>query len=497
MRRLAVTVLVVAFSIAVPLDVASASDPAVPSPPRLETFTFPSSLVDTSSPGGRLVDDRVEPTVKVLLPAGYDSDPDATFPVLWLLHGANSGSDSWFRSIIALMEGFPGIIVMPDGGTFGMYMDWWNGGARGGPAWATYHTTHLMNHVEATYRIRPGRRWHAMAGISMGGQGTLRYASMLPGYFGSIATLSAAMPDTRSPVFEGGVGLVVAAGGAPDGASYHAVWGPSGSAYAHGTSPQSLVRNLEHTRVFMTSGSGVNCPQDPINPEALVLDSVTEAALNLLQHDYVADAQAAGVDITAQTTCGIHTFGVWDRAVVQALDWGFFEPVAEAPDEWTYRTIAAAGTMWDIGFDFADPPGRAVDFTRDGSTLTGAGAGELTLVLGSGCRRTESLPFEISLTDGWDCAGTDAPAADVAEPGGRANPPPVADVSRPGSASPAQLSATGVAADRLLMTTAGLLGLRLMLVGAGRRRPARRCPAGVAGRDEGRTLRRTRPSRDG
>src|SRR3546814_7766171 len=75
---------------------------------------------------------------------------------------------------------------MPDGGVFGMYMDWWNGGRREGPAWASYHLDVLRQTIDDRYNIRPGRRWHAIGGISMGGQGALRYAALLPGYFGSV-----------------------------------------------------------------------------------------------------------------------------------------------------------------------------------------------------------------------------------------------------------------------------------------------------------------------
>ena len=31
------------------------------------------------------------------------------------------------------------------------------------------------------------------------------------------------------------------------------------------------------------------------------------------------------------TTCGVHTFGVWDRAFAAARAWGFFKPVPERP----------------------------------------------------------------------------------------------------------------------------------------------------------------------
>src|SRR3546814_2759636 len=179
-----------------------------PDPARLGTFELPSDLVDPASAGGRLQDRRRAPKVHVLLPTGYVDAPDRDYPVLWLLHGANGGTDTWLPDSRGEAAGFPGIVVMPDGGVFGMYMDWWNGGRREGPACASYHLDVLRQTIDDRYNIRPGRRWHAIGGISMGGQGALRYAALLPGYFGSVAALSAAMPDTQAVEFQGGLDLV-------------------------------------------------------------------------------------------------------------------------------------------------------------------------------------------------------------------------------------------------------------------------------------------------
>jgi S-formylglutathione hydrolase FrmB len=167
---------------------------------ELQTFELPSELVDTSTPGGVLEDGRTVPKVHVLLPDGYRASSKRGYPVLWLLHGANGGTDTWIPGIATLAAGLDAIVVMPDGGQFGMYMDWWNGGVRGASAWSTYHLRVLRQEIDRRYRIRRGRRWHAIGGISMGGQGTLRYAAMLPGYFGSVVGFSAAFPDMQCDI---------------------------------------------------------------------------------------------------------------------------------------------------------------------------------------------------------------------------------------------------------------------------------------------------------
>ncbi|MEA2125698.1 MAG: diacylglycerol O-acyltransferase / trehalose O-mycolyltransferase [Solirubrobacteraceae bacterium] len=364
--------------------------PAVAAAAKVETFELPSPLVDTSSPGGRLEKDRTVPKVHVLLPDGYSAK--RRYPVLWALHGANGGTDTWIPSIKKLYAGFPGIIVMPDGGLFGMYTDWFNGGIRRDPAWATYHLRYFKRVIERRYPIRPGRRWHAISGISMGGQGTLRYAALLPGYFGSAAGFSAAVPDIQSPEAQVGIPALTAAGG--DSVTYEAMFGPADGAYAEGNSPQALAANYGHTRLYLTSGNGINCPQDPINPASIALDTVLETAINRQQGPFAEATRAAGADVTAVTTCGVHTFGVWDRAIAAARKWGFFKPVPSRPANWTYRTVAAAGDMWGLRFRFTEPPSVVATFTRTGRTLSAEGSGSVTIRGRRGCRFRAKLPFE-------------------------------------------------------------------------------------------------------
>ena len=125
---------------------------------------------------------------------------------------------------------------------------------------------------------------------------------------------------------------------------YQAIFGSPESPYAEGNSPQALAPNYAHTRLYLTSGTGVNCPEDP--PTNSALDGVTERLINAQQGPFVAAARAGGADVTEMTTCGIHTGGVWNRAFAAARTWGFFGRVTERPRSWTYRTVATSG---DVG----------------------------------------------------------------------------------------------------------------------------------------------------
>ena len=385
MRRLPALLIIVAV-----LGVVGLSTTARAEAVELRSFELPSRLVDTSSPGGQLPDGRTVPKVNVLLPDGYDADSKRGYPVLWLLHGAFEGADRWVANFAELATGMRAILVMPDGARFGMYTDWWNDGARGDPAWATYHLKVVRRAIERRYPIRSGRRWHAVAGISMGGQGTLRYAAMVPGYFGSAVAFSAAFPDMQSDVAYFGLDTLPVDAG-PNGV-YQAIFGSRESAYAEGNSPQALAPNYGHTRLYLTSGNGVNCPEDP--PTNSPLDGVTESLINSQQAPFAATARAAGADVTEVTTCGIHTGGVWNRAFLAAQDWGFFGPVRERPRSWTYHTVATAGEMWGLRFRFAAPPLEVAEFKRLGRTLSATGTGEVRIRGRRGCRFTSALPFD-------------------------------------------------------------------------------------------------------
>jgi diacylglycerol O-acyltransferase/trehalose O-mycolyltransferase len=137
-----------------------------------------------------------DPTrVRVLLPAGYASHAGHRYPVLYLLHGADSDYRSWTRygDAQAITAHAPMIVVMPDGGADGWYTDWYQGAKPVQPRWETYHVGELVPWIDATYRTIAARRGRAIAGLSMGGFGALSYAARHPGTFAAAASFSGAL----------------------------------------------------------------------------------------------------------------------------------------------------------------------------------------------------------------------------------------------------------------------------------------------------------------
>jgi S-formylglutathione hydrolase FrmB len=135
--------------------------------------------------------------VRVLLPRGYRSS-HRRYPVLYLLHGCCNGQvgyRTWTERLETeeITDGRPLIVVMPDSGPTGGYVDWWNFGAGGAPAWETYHLRQLVPFVDRRYRTIARRSGRAVAGISMGGGGALGYAARHPDMFVAAAAYSGAV----------------------------------------------------------------------------------------------------------------------------------------------------------------------------------------------------------------------------------------------------------------------------------------------------------------
>jgi S-formylglutathione hydrolase FrmB len=324
----------------------------------------------------------------VYLPAGYANHPGRRYPILWLLHGHGGNYHSWTDAsggdLLNTARSFPGLIVMPEADD-GWYANWWNGGKRADPAWERYHLDQLMPYANRRLRVKRGRRWHAIAGLSMGGEGAMYYASQRPGYFGSAASFSGPLSLER-PEWPTGFNT--------QGEDFDTVFGGAGSFYVTGHNPTALIGNLHSTRLFVSVGDGIPDPTIPSEVE----DYFGQAAeLDLRQHaiDFVNAAHAAGDDITYTPHQGIHAWHYWKHDLQHAIrDWGLFKPPPETGHRWTYSTVSKTGTMWQFGFQFARPPTGVTTFTRHGQYLSGEGRSRVKIIYPDGCWVKPKLPFE-------------------------------------------------------------------------------------------------------
>jgi S-formylglutathione hydrolase FrmB len=321
--------------------------------------------------------------VEVMLPDG--SDPRRRYPVLYLRHGHGDCSWSWASDagqVRRIAAGFPGIVVMPEGGT-GWYTNWWEGGARS-PAWESYHLDELIPLVERRLPIARGRAMHAIVGLSMGGEGAMYYAEQRPGYFGAVGSFSGVL-DLLRPEWPTGFDT--------QGEKHADVYGdPSAQRfYWEGHDPTTLAVNLRHTRIYVAVGDGVDpMHENPTN----YFGAVAEAELHQQADDFAAAARSLGDDLTYAPRGGIHDWPYWRQDFANFLRWGpFGHGVSNHVADWTFKTVAQHGVAWDMRFDFASPPDAVETFVRAGEYVRPTGAGVVTLRFDHRRPVTWALPF--------------------------------------------------------------------------------------------------------
>lgn len=132
---------------------------------------------------------------RVLLPAGYDSSL-RRYPVLYLLHGAGGGENDWLTrtNLAQYAARYQLIVIMPGVG------DSWYANSVSDTA-ARYEDAiirDLIPHIDAQYRTLANWHGRAIAGLSMGGAGAMKFALRYPHLFVFAASFSGAFDATRT-----------------------------------------------------------------------------------------------------------------------------------------------------------------------------------------------------------------------------------------------------------------------------------------------------------
>jgi putative tributyrin esterase len=130
----------------------------------------------------------------VILPHDYTSG--RRFPVLYLLHGLYGDYKNWDTRthLESGAAGLPFLVVTPDAD------DSWYTNSATNPAdrFEDYIVKDLISEVESTYRTIREKRARAIAGLSMGGYGSVKMALKHPELFAFAGSLSGAFNTTQN-----------------------------------------------------------------------------------------------------------------------------------------------------------------------------------------------------------------------------------------------------------------------------------------------------------
>ena len=257
--------------------------------------------------------------VRITLPSDYAQRPTTRFPVLYLLHGGAGGNAAQWTTgggdAEHLTDGRELITVMPDGGKVGWYTNWVDQ-SRGAQAWADFHLNQLLPWIDANLRTIAAKSGRAIAGLSMGGFGAVRYAQDRPDAFAYVASVAGAVdlgdPGTRSVISE------------QAGQNGFNPYGPFGNPFPpfdttyNSLNPVNRAARLQGVGVALYAGSGSNdgdAIERTMATSAARLDqALTAAGVPHFFWNYGRPGPSApyGCD-------GGHNFGCWNFALDDAL----------------------------------------------------------------------------------------------------------------------------------------------------------------------------------
>jgi S-formylglutathione hydrolase FrmB len=130
------------------------------------------------------------------LPFDYESS-NRFYPVVYLLHGYTDNDMGWIQfgeanliadEAIAKRDIPSMIIAMPDGGS-----SWYINNYDGSVRYEDFFIREFIPSIESQYRIRAEKRYRGIAGLSMGGFGSLVHSMRHPDMFAACAALSAGL----------------------------------------------------------------------------------------------------------------------------------------------------------------------------------------------------------------------------------------------------------------------------------------------------------------
>ena len=257
--------------------------------------------------------------VRITLPNDYFQSGTTRYPVLYLLHGGAGGNSAQWTTgggaVEALTAGRPLITVMPDGGKVGWYTNWVDQ-SQGAQAWRDFHVDQLIPWIDANLRTIASKSGRAIAGLSMGGFGAIRYAQDRPDLFAYAGSFSGAVDlgdsGTRSVVTEQAMQNGFSGNG-PFGSPF---WPFDGTWNA--LNPVNRAARLQGVQVALYAGGGSN--------DSDVLEGTMRSSAERLHNAL----NAAGVPHfwwmygrpgpSAPFGCdGGHNFGCWNFALNDAL----------------------------------------------------------------------------------------------------------------------------------------------------------------------------------
>jgi len=290
---LAIVFLVVVLSTAI--SVGSAS--VVPKPAQgVLTQTPVNSRVQTIQFESKLVG-KILP-YNLLLPVNYNQPDSRTkrYPVVYLLHGLTGHYTNWLEKtkLVDYAAPYEFIIVMPEGN------DGWYSDSATVPTekYESYILQELIPDVEKRFRASSDAGSRAIAGLSMGGYGALKFGVKYPQQFVFVASMSGA--------------LGAASWTESDLKGLEFILRSLQSVYGSENSPTRAANDLGRLYRDLPAASVASLPY-------IYLDCGTEDQLLQVNRDFAAILMTRKIPHEYRQLPGSHSWTYWDAQVQEVL----------------------------------------------------------------------------------------------------------------------------------------------------------------------------------
>lgn len=257
------------------------------SPSRVRTEKLASSLMGREMP------------YRVVLPPNY-SDEKSTpqrFAVVYLLHGLTGHYDNWTdRTRLAELAAARNLLIVTPEGDDGWYTD---SATRPGDKYESYIIRELVPEIDKKFRTIASREHRAIAGLSMGGFGAIKFGLKYPETFSLAGSFSGALGAssyrTAAELPAGGIRT-----------SLTAIFGEPGSATHVANDIFKMIRDAS--------------PEKIRSMPFLYVDCGTEDFLFQSNRDFAALLLEKKVAHEFRQLPGAHNWKYWDTQVEEFLD---------------------------------------------------------------------------------------------------------------------------------------------------------------------------------
>ena len=261
---------------------AQAAQPKVPLPSNVEERRLSSKLMGREMP------------YRVILPIKYADTKDARYPVIYLLHGLTGHYNNWteLTKLVNYASALSSIVVTPEGEN-GWYTDH---SSKPNEKWESYIINELIPEIDKNFRTTGSREKRAIAGLSMGGYGSLKFGLKYPGKFILVGSFSGALgaASYSEKAIPGAIGRTI------DG-----IFGPIGSDTRKSNDIFEIVRNLT--------------PEKTKSLPFIYLDCGTEDFLFQNNREFVSLLIEKKIPHEYRQLPGAHNWQYWDKQVQEFL----------------------------------------------------------------------------------------------------------------------------------------------------------------------------------